>query len=79
MSGAAPVSAEQQWHFRLMLAPDATVQDLVALLQSTSGSIVAGPSALGLFDITVPVSADMTPQRILDQLSANPLVRRGMD
>lgn len=75
MSGAAPASAEQQWHFRLMLAPDATVQDLVALLQLTSGSIVAGPSALGLFDITVPVSADMTPQRILDQLSANPLVR----
>lgn len=75
LSEPAPVSADQQWHFRLILVPEASVQDMVALLQSHHGTVFGGPSALGLFDVVVPATAETTPEQLLEQLQASDVVR----
>ena len=46
-----PVAETQKLEVRIIFADDATSADISALLNQVEGEIVAGPSAIGLYDV----------------------------
>ena len=56
----------------MQLAPGASEADIRALLLAHDVSIVAGPTALGLYQVAIPDDADAAV--IAQALSGNPLV-----
>jgi hypothetical protein len=68
---------ENQAHLQMVFADDMTEQELRALLTSIGGTIVKGPSALGIYTVEIPVSAGSPDllDPILDAVRAHRQVR----
>jgi Putative zinc-finger len=68
---------ENQAHLQMVFADDMTEQELRALLTSIGGTIVKGPSPLGVYTVEIPVS-EGSPDLVdplLDAVRAHPKVR----
>jgi hypothetical protein len=66
-----------QAHLQVVFADDMTEKELRALLTSIGGTIVKGPSALGVYTVEIPVSAGSPDllDPILDAVRAHRQVR----
>jgi anti-sigma factor RsiW len=63
-----------QWRLHVRFEESATLREIAALLDRHEAQFVSGPSALGLYTITVSRNAASAPQPLLDALRAEPLV-----
>lgn len=52
------MSAPSQGQIQVRFVPDASAKGIAALLQSISGEIIQGPSALGIYHLHIDTSAD---------------------
>ncbi len=68
----AGTSIGQSADFTLTFAAAVTEAEIRALLLANDISIVAGPSALGIYQVAAPVDADLA--RVAEALSGSPLV-----
>jgi RNA polymerase sigma factor (sigma-70 family) len=68
---------QDQAHLQVVFADEMTAQELRALLSSIGGTIVKGPSALGVYTVEIPVSEGSPDlvNPILDAERAHPKVR----
>lgn len=73
LTNPPPAAAPQRQTVRLMFAPETTLEQMGAALRAVDASIVAGPTPLGL--ITVALPGGQPPERALDVLRADPVVR----
>jgi hypothetical protein len=66
-----------QARLQVVFADDMTERELRALLTNIEGTIVKGPSPLGIYTVEIPVSADSRDlvDPILDAVRAHPKVR----
>jgi hypothetical protein len=65
-------------HIRVVFTDDITERELRALLGTVEATIVAGPSAMGIYTVAVPVSGSERTERTrsaLETLRAHPKVR----
>ena len=64
-----------QWRIHVRFAENATMAGVRALLDRHDAQMISGPSALGLYTLTiVKPSAQSSPDALLDALEAEPLV-----
>jgi anti-sigma-K factor RskA len=73
LTSAPPAATVQRQTLRLLFAPGATVEQMNAALRAVDANVVAGPTPLGLYTVSV---ADAQPlERALATLRAQPVVR----
>jgi hypothetical protein len=67
-----------QWHITVVFAEEITEREVRSLLSTINGTIVAGPSAMAVYTVTIPASGDEQSgevQAALAKLRAHPKVR----
>jgi len=69
----APSVALDVWHLQVQFAQSATLADLQALLSRHDATIINGPSALGIYTLSVP-RAEGSAAELAAALRAEPLV-----
>ena len=60
---------------RVVFADDITEKELRTLLASVGGTIIHGPSALGVYTVTIPLAGRAQLGPVLEALRAHPQVR----
>jgi len=64
-----------QWQLRVRFAESATLVEIGVMLDRHDAQLVAGPSALGLYTLSIPKrDAPLSPQPLVDALKSEPLV-----
>ena len=73
LTSAPPAAGAQRQTLRVLFAPGTTVEQMNAALRAVEASIVAGPTAMGLFTVAVPDGQPL--ERMLATLRAQAVVR----